>query len=126
MYPIRLPEKRQHVRYRLKDNLFAAVQGDLFNNPANIVDLSDKGLGFYAVCKEHKLTGKFIVFDLMSDMNRPLLRSLSGRVVFSGLKNQKKDDPIDAPQRYGVQFVNLSTLDKRLLDKITKKYALPE
>jgi hypothetical protein len=119
-------EQRHHVRYRLKDNFFAAIQGEYFNNPACIVDLNRNGVGFYSVCEESELTGKFIVLDLISDRNRAILLSLRSQVVFTCVTSQHKNDPNDAPKRYGVQFVNLSALEKRQLDLITKKYALPE
>jgi hypothetical protein len=126
MCPIKSTEQRHHVRYRPKDTLLAAIQGDYCDNPACIVDLNKNGIGFYSLCKESELTGKYILLDLISDGNRAILKSLSGRVVFTCATSKNKNDPKEAPKRYGLQFVNLSTLEKRLLDLITKKYALPE
>ncbi len=120
----RSTEQRDHVRYRLKDSLFAVIQGYYIDTPACIVDLNRNGVGFYSTCEESELTGKFIVLDIISDRNRAILRSLSARVVFACAPFQNKNDPNVAPKRYGLQFVNLSPLEKRQLELITKKYVL--
>lgn len=119
----RLTEQRHHIRYRLNDSLFAAIQGEYFDNPACVIDLNRNGVGFYSVCEKGELTGRVVVLDLISDKNRVVLRSLSARVVFTTATGAYKNDPTDAPKRYGLQFVNLSSLKKRQLDLITKQYA---
>ncbi len=122
----RSTEKRQHVRYRLKGSLFAAIQGEYFVNPACLIDLNRNGIGVYSVCEKSELTGKFVVLDLISERNRSVLRSLPARVVFASATAPDENDPPNAPKRYGLEFVNLSPLKKRQLDLITKQYAPPE
>ena len=120
---IPLTEQRHHVRYRLNDSLFAAIQGEYFDNPVCVVDLNRNGVGFYSVCEESELTGRVIILDLVSERNRTVLRSLSARVVFTSATGPHKNEQTDAPKRYGLQFVNLSSLKKRQLDLITQQYA---
>lgn len=127
MQPVKPSEQRHHVRYRLNNALFADIQGGYFTSPASIIDLNRMGFSIYSEGRDKELTGKFIALNLVSDRNRAILRSLSARVVYScawtGENNGSEQD--EAPKRYGLQFVNLSTLEKRLLDRITKKYSLP-
>ena len=122
----RSPEQRHHVRYRLKENIFVAIQGSSFDSLANVADLNRRGIGFYSVSEGRELTGKVILLDLISDKKHTIIRSLSARVVFTYETTQHENDRTKSSKRYGLKFVNLSTLEKRLLDLITKKYALTE
>lgn len=124
MSAFKASEKRNHVRYRMKDNLVAAMQGDC-DRMACVVDLNRKGIGISSMCGECELTGKLIVLDLLTDRNRIFMRSLSARLVFSATESTSGNDPPDRVKRYGLQFVNLSALENRLIDIIIKKYALP-
>lgn len=126
MYPLESAEKRSLVRYRMKDTLFAVIQGDNFHNMANIVDLNRKGVGFHLACAERELTEEFILLDLISEKKRIVLRSLLARVVYTRATGRHKNNPDDARKRCGVEFVNLSALEKRMIDLVVKKYALPE
>jgi len=120
------PEQRQHIRYRLKENIFVAIHGHYFDSLANVADLNRRGIGFYSESGERGLAGKVLVLDLISDSNHAIIRSLSARVVFGYETTQHENDPAESSKRYGLKFVNLSTLEKRQLDLITKKYALTE
>ncbi|MCF6185986.1 MAG: hypothetical protein L3J49_00695 [Desulfobulbaceae bacterium] len=120
-------EQRGHVRYQLKENIFVAIQGNYFEDLASVVDFNSNGVGFFSVCKGREPAGKFIIFDLISDREQVILRSLSARVIFTceiSLTNKETID--EASRRYGLKFIHLSALQKRQLDIITKKYALPE
>jgi hypothetical protein len=125
MHSIRSTENRQHPRYRMKDTLVAAMQGEC-DSLACIVDLNRKGIGIFSECEESTLAGKLVVLDLISDENRYIMRSLSARLVFSSPERRHSTDPGGKLIRYGLQFVNLSPLEHRLLDMIIKNYALPE
>lgn len=118
-------ENRQHPRYLMKDTLVAAMQGEC-DSLACIVDLNRKGIGIFSECGESTLAGRLVILDLISDENRIIMRALSARLVFSSPKSPLSDDPGYRLTRYGLQFVNLSPLDYRLLDMIIKNYALPE
>ncbi len=119
-------EQRHHVRYRLKDTIFIVIQGNYFDPPPKVADLNRNGVGFYSAGKGREPTGKIIIFDLISGRNRAILRSLAARIVFTSEASPHKNDPNNAQKRYGLEFVNLSALEKRQLDLITKKYALLE
>jgi len=118
-------ENRQLPRYRMKDTLVAAMQGEC-DSLACIVDLNRKGIGIFSECEESTLAGKLVAIDLISDENRFIMRSISARLVFSSPGSPRSTDPGTRLTRYGLQFVNLSPLEQRLLDMIIKNYALPE
>lgn len=119
-------EKRHHVRHQLKENIFADIQGNLFDGFASVTDLSKGGLGFKSACNVRKLEGKRVIIDLFFDKNKAILRSLLSKVVFSYNTTQNNKGIDEISSRYGLQFVDLSDLDKRLLDLIIKKYLLPD
>lgn len=120
-------EQRGHVRYRLKKNIFISVQGDSFEDLVTVVDLNRNGVGFCSGCKCSEPAGKFILLDLISDREQVILRSLAARVVFSCETRPTGKEAAEEPERrYGLKFVQLSALQKRQLDIITKKYARPE
>jgi hypothetical protein len=109
----------------MKKNIFISIQESSFEHPANIADLNRNGVGFYSVNGDKDLEGKVILLDLVSDKNRAIIRSLSARVVFACETTQHETDTATtSSKRYGLKFVNLSALEKRVLDLITKKYAL--
>ena len=122
----RPPEQRSHIRYRLKENIYVDILGNYFDNLASVADLNRSGVGFYSVSKEKKLADKFIVLDLMFDRSRFILRSLTARVAFTSETSPHEKDTAEASRRYGLEFVNLSPLQKKQLDLITKKYAKSE
>lgn len=122
----RSPEQRRHIRYRLKENIYVDVLGNYFDSLACVADLNRSGVGFYSVSKGRKLADKFIVLDLIFNRDHFVLRSLTARVVFTYKTTPHEKDTTEVSRRYGLQFVNLSPLQKRQLDLITKKYALPE
>jgi len=122
----RSSERRHHIRYRLKNTVFATIQGDYFAHLACVTDLNSNGVGFYCTDEGKTFPGKFIILDLVSDRNRSILCSLSARIVFATETGRRKNDLETVPKRYGFKFVNLSALEKRQLDLITKKYALSE
>ncbi len=120
-------EQRHHVRYQLKEKFSVGIQGGSFDGLAGVVDLNCYGIGFSAVSEGRELVGKFITLDLISHQNQVMLKSLSARVVFVGETIPfEKDTAAETANRYGVKFVNLSALQKRQLDIITKKYTLAE
>lgn len=126
MCSMRSTEKRDLVRNRMKDSLFAAIQGNYCDSPGWIIDLTRNGIGFYSVCEESELAGKLISLDLIADGDRVIMRSLSARLVYSTPENQFTSETPAGLKRYGLQFVNLSALEKRLLDLIINNYTLPD
>jgi len=126
MFPAQAMEKRSLVRYRMKDALFAAIQGENGYSMANVVDLNSNGAGLHLAGKEKNLPEEMIMFDLLSQEKRIVLRSLLARVVYTRAANPHGNDGDDPPKRYGLQFVNLSALEKRMLDLVAKKYGIPE
>jgi len=126
MFPAQAMEKRSLVRYRMKDALFAAIQVENSYSMANVVDLNSNGAGLHLAGKEKNLPEEVIMFDLLSQEKRIVLRSLLARVVYTRAANPHGNDGGDPPKRYGLQFVNLSALEKRMLDLVAKKYGLPE
>lgn len=117
-------EQRHHVRHQLKNNIFVEIRGNLFDGLFTVTDLSKGGLGFESTCQVRKLEGKRLLLDLVFDKNKAILRSLLSQVVFSHDTIQSKQGISEISGRYGLQFVGLSELDKRLLDLISKKYVL--
>ncbi|MDY0350696.1 MAG: PilZ domain-containing protein [Desulfobulbaceae bacterium] len=126
MFPAQAMEKRSLVRYRMKDALFAAIQVENSYSMANVVDLNSNGAGLHLAGKEKNLPEEVIMFDLLSQEKRIVLRSLLARVVYTRAANPHGNDGGDPPKRYGLQFVNLSALEKRMLDLVAKKYGIPE
>ncbi len=121
------PEQRGHVRHQLKENIFVAIPGHYFDEPVRVVDFNSKGIGLYAVCRGKEPACKNIILDLISDREQVLLRSLLARVVFTcAIRPADKKTTEGHSRRCGLKFVNLSALQKRQLDIITKKYAHPE
>jgi len=121
-----LSEQRHHVRYRPKDPIFITIQGHHSCKPVSVTDFNRNGVGLFSTCEENEITGKFIILDLISSQDRAILRFLSARVVFSAESESAANNPLVGSKRYGLQFVNLSALQKRQLDLITKKYTLRE
>lgn len=119
-------EKRHHVRHQLKENIFVDIQGNLFDGFASVTDISKGGLGFKSACKVRKLEGKRILIDLFFDKNKAIIRSLLSQIVFSYDTTHDNKGITEISGRYGVQFVDLSDLDKRLLDLISEKYTLSD
>ena len=119
-------EQRRHVRHQLKKNIFVEIRGNLFDGLFTVTDLSKGGLGFESTCQVKKLEGKRLLLDLVFDKNKAILRSLLSQVVFSQDTSQRKKGINEISGRYGLQFVGLSDLDKRLLDLISKKYVLSD
>ena len=126
MYSAVSSEQRQHVRYRLKNTLFATLQGEYCDSPASIDDINLDGVGFFSTGCEKAFPGKFIVLDLFAERRRLLLRSLPARVVYTRETAPVEDEADGAPLRYGIKFVHLTALEKKMLDHIIKKYAIPE
>ena len=122
----RSPEQRHQVRYQLNENIFVDIRGNYFDNLASVTDLNSSGIGFYSASEARELADKFIMLDLVFDRNHVILRSLLSRVVFTYETIQHEKGTAEALRKYGLKFVNLSALKKRLLDIIVKKYALPE
>jgi hypothetical protein len=120
-----LAEKRSLVRYRMKNTLFAVIQGKDSHNMASIIDLNRKGIGFHLSCREKDLGDEFILLDLVSEKKRHVMRSLLARVVYARAADRPGNDSGDAPKRFGLEFVNLSVLEKRMIDLVARKYALP-
>jgi len=110
----------------MKDALFAAIQVENSYSMANVVDLNSNGAGLHLAGKEKNLPEEVIMFDLLSQEKRIVLRSLLARVVYNRAANPRGKDGGDPPKRYGLQFVNLSALEKRMLDLVAKKYGIPE
>ena len=122
-----LPEQRRCFRHRPDKKIYIDILGKHCDSLAVVADLNRTGIGFYSVCEERKLEEKFIAFDLVFDRGHFLLRSLSARIVFTNeITPQQKKDCTEPSRRYGVQFVNLSNLQKKQLDVITEKYTCPE
>lgn len=119
-------ERRHHVRHQLKENIFLDIQGNIFDGYASVTDLSKGGLGFKSACNIRKLEGKRILIDLFFDKNKAIIRSLLSQIVFSYNTTQDNKGITEISGRYGVQFVDLSDLEKRLLDLISKKYILSD
>lgn len=119
-------DKRRFIRCRVQNNLFAHIEGKYFDEPATILDLNQNGIALLAVRERRDMTGKSIVLHLISDQDRAILRSLSARVVYSRLEDQHATELDETSKRYGLQFVNLSSLEELLLDNITKNYARPK
>lgn len=126
MFSTPSPEKRDHVRYRMKDTLLAAVQGNYCDSLACIVDLNRNGISFCSICKESELTGKRVFLDLITDGNRIIMRSVAARLVYTAPERLPGGGRHERLKRYGLQFVNLSDLEQRLIDLIIKNYALAE
>jgi c-di-GMP-binding flagellar brake protein YcgR len=119
-------EQRNHNRYQLKDPFYVIIQGIACDTPARVADLSKNGIGFYALDEEKQLQDKFILLDLVTNNNQIMLRSLSGRIVFSKDERGNGEDTDEATSRCGLQFINLSSLQKKQLGIITRKYARSE
>ena len=119
-------EQRYHVRHLLKENIFVDIRGNLFNGLFSVTDLSKGGLGFTSTCQVKRLEGKRLLLDLVFDKNKAIIRSLLSKVVFSQDTSQRRKGLDETSGRYGLQFVGLSDLEKRLLDLISKKYVLPD
>ena len=125
MLQLQATDKRYHVRSRPKDPLFVSIQGKYCGNLAYTVDISRNGIGFYLVCEERDLSGEFIIIDLL-EKNHTVLRSLPCRVAYSRSTSKLESGRNVSPKRCGLEFVNLSDLEKRMLGLIVKKYTLPE
>jgi PilZ domain len=119
-------EQRHHVRHQLKNTIFVDIRGNLFDGLATVTDLSKGGLGFESTCKVKNLKGKRLLLDLVFDKDKAILRSLLSQVVFNNETSQHKKEMGIASGKYGLKFVNLSDLDKRLLGLISKKYVLAD
>ncbi len=120
------PEQRHHIRHQLNGNIFVDIQGNYFDSLASVTDLNRSGVGFYSVSEARELADKFIILDLVFDRNHVILRSLLSRVVFTYETIQHEKGTAQASRRYGLKFVNLSALQKRQLDLITKEYTMPK
>ncbi len=115
-------EQRIHVRHKLRKDFFANIRGNLSADLATVTDLSKDGLGLELQGKKQKLQGKGVLIDLVFDKERTILRSLLSRVVFSHDTERSQKGKC----RYGVKFVNLSSLEKHLLGVVRKKYIASE
>lgn len=120
------PEQRQHVRCQLNGNIFVDIHGNYFDSFASVTDLNRNGVGFYSVSEARVMVDKYIRLDLVSDRSHVILRSLLSRVVFTHEILQHEKGAAETSRRYGLKFVNVSALQKRQLDIITKKYAQPK
>lgn len=66
-----------------------------------------------------------VILDLISKRNRFILSSLPARIVFNNETTLPEEDTVAVWRRCDIRFGNLSTLQKRQLDLIIKKYAIP-
>lgn len=119
-------EQRHHARHPLKENIFVDIRGNHFNGLFSVTDLSKSGIGFETTSRVIKMEGKRLLLDLVFDKNKAIIRSLLSKVVFSKDTSQQKKGINVISGRYGLQFVGLSDLEKRLLDLISKKYVLSD
>ncbi len=119
-----LPEQRRCARHQPNKKIYIDILGKHCDNLAVVADLNRGGIGFYSVREEKELKEKFIVFDLVFERGHFLLRSLSAKIVFSNeITPEQKKVFTEPSRRYGLQFVNLSNLQKKQLDVIAEKYA---
>ncbi len=116
---------RHHTRYRINNDIFLVVQGCMASAPFSVTDLSKGGVGVSVDDEKNDLADKFILFDLISDTNQIILRSLAARVVFAPASDDNAENSVNPNRKYGLEFVHLSPLQKRQLGMITKKYARP-
>ena len=121
----RSPEQRHHIRYQLNENIFVDIQGNYFDSLASVTDLNRSGVGFYSVSEAREVADKFIVQNLVFDRNHVMPLVTERAQGTDGCTIQHKKGTVESSRRYGLKFVNLSALQKRQLDIITKKYALP-
>jgi len=113
-------EQRLYPRYPLKDEIFLSIQGDARQSSCSLTDLSEGGAGCLAGDDKPALDDRFIRCDLISE-DQIILRSLTARVIFRDNGQGAKNDP-DPLRRYGLQFINLTPLQKRQLNMIARKY----
>jgi|GEM_PF-970002 len=118
-------EQRLYPRYPLKVEIFLSIQGDARQSSCSLTDLSEGGAGCLSDEDKSALDDRFIRCDLISENDQIILRSLTAKVIFCDDRLKKKNDP-DPPRRYGLQFVNLTPLQKRQLNMIARKYGHPD
>jgi len=112
-------EQRLYPRYPLREEIFLSVQGDAPQSSCSLTDLSEGGAGCLADDEKTGLKDRFILCDLVSENDQIILRSLTARVVFmDDAKNNHS-----GTRRYGLQFINLTPLQKRQLSMIARKYS---
>jgi c-di-GMP-binding flagellar brake protein YcgR len=120
----RSAEQRLYHRYPLKDEIFLSIQGDARQSSCSLTDLSEGGAGCLSGDDKPALDDRFIRCDLISENDQVILRSLTARVIFCDTGQEQKNDP-DPLRRYGLQFINLTPLQKRQLSMIARKYGHP-
>ena len=116
-------EQRLYPRYPLREEIFLSIQGDKRPPSCSLTDLSEAGAGCLAEDNTSALEDRFILCDLISQNEQIILRSLTARVIFSDNTPKKKTNSTSGEiRRYGLQFINLTPLQKRQLSMITRKY----
>jgi len=116
-------EQRLYPRYPLREEIFLSIQGDNRPPSCSLTDLSEAGAGCLAEDNTSALEDRFILCDLISQNEQIILRSLTARVIFSDNTFKKKTNSTSGEtRRYGLQFINLTPLQKRQLSIITRKY----
>ncbi len=121
----RSAEQRLYPRYPLREDIFLSIQGDDRRPSCSLTDLSEAGAGCLAEDDKTALEDRFILCDLISENDQIILRSLTARVIFSD-NAPNKDDASRDSYRYGLQFINLTPLQKRQLGMIARKYGQTE
>jgi len=116
-------EQRLYPRYPLKNEIFLSIQGDARQSSCSLTDLSEGGAGCLAGDENSALEDRFILCNLISE-DQIILRSLTARVIFRD-NEQKKKNTSDPLKHYGLQFINLTSLQKRQLNMIARKYGHP-
>ncbi|MEA2114538.1 MAG: hypothetical protein U9P36_04030 [Thermodesulfobacteriota bacterium] len=107
----------------MKDSILAVIRGDLNISLTCVRDMNVNGLGC-EIKSGKKIKQRPVILDLISKRNRIILRSLPACIVFTNETTLPKKDEKTVWRRCGIKFGNLSTLQKRQLDIIIKKYAI--
>ncbi len=116
-------DQRRRNRLQMKKSLFATIRGNLEGSVVRIKDMNADGLGC-SIDGVKKIEPMPVVLDLVSTRNRTLIRSLTACIVFTDRVTQTRKDARAVRRRCGISFVNLSTLQTRLLNRIIAKYAI--
>ena len=118
-------DQRRCSRLPMQNSILVTIRGGLENTVAGIRDMNTGGMGCY-VKHATGIKGTPVILDIVSKPTRTIIRSLPAQIVFTDQTDSDTGKAQAGWQRCGIRFTDLSELQKRLLQLIVNKYALPK
>lgn len=105
-------ERREHQRFRLKENIFVVVTDKV----GPLLDISSHGLSFSVDADEQFAAGETLYLDIFGEDSPFSIKNIPFQVASEAIVSPKSPFSVTIRRRYGVQFGELNDLQKSQLE----------